>query len=122
MATRSSSPLFSPAVMLILSIIAGTLAWEVLAAFLALGNVQLGLTTGPVGFDAGVLSFYMEVNPGTFVGLFLGYRFGQRSTTGSKRRSSSRSKKSGGARENGGAAAQGSEGKGSPANGGGGDG
>ena len=84
----------TPQLIFFLSIIAGTLAWGVLAAFLALGDIELGLSTGPVGFDAGVLSFYIEVNPGTFAGLFVGYRLGKGVAGGRRSRSSSGSRRS----------------------------
>jgi hypothetical protein len=74
MPSRSTPPLFSPQLIFILAILAGTLGWEVLVSLLALGGLELDLSTAPVGFDAKVISFYMEVNPGTFLGLFFGYR------------------------------------------------
>ena len=94
MATKQKNFL-SPQLIFFLSILAGTLAWEVLASFLALGGVVLGLSTGPVGFDAGVLSLYIEVNPGTFLGLFFGYRFGRTvAASGRSRAGGSRARRS----------------------------
>lgn len=86
MSSKTASAIFSPQLIFLLAIIAGTLAWELLAAFLALGGIELGLTTGPVGFDAGVISFFIEVNPGTFLGLFIGYRLGRSVAGGSTSR------------------------------------
>ncbi|MFP4300654.1 MAG: hypothetical protein ACLFPW_13770 [Spirochaetaceae bacterium] len=96
MPSRSTPTLFSPQLIFVLTILAGTLGWEVLVSLLALGGLELPLSTGPVGFDVKVISFYMEVNPGTFLGLFLGYRFA-RSVSGSKgaSRRSGRSKPAG---------------------------
>ncbi len=96
MPSRSTPTLFSPQLIFVLAILAGTLGWEVLVSLLALGGLELDLSTGPVGFDAKVISFYMEVNPGTFLGLFFGYRFARAvaGTTGGSRRSE-RSKTSG---------------------------
>ncbi|MFW6250438.1 MAG: hypothetical protein ACOC47_04975 [Alkalispirochaetaceae bacterium] len=91
---KKASP-FPPYLLVILSILAGSLGWEVLVSLLALLGLPLELSTGPVGFDAGVLSVYMEVNPGTFIGLFLGYRAAQTlGSTGTprKRRSPSGSR------------------------------
>lgn len=124
MPTKSTNLPLSPLVVFILTILAGTLGWEVLVSILALGGLQLNLSTGPVGFDVKVISFYMEVNPGTFLGLYLGYRFA-RSVAGSAGRSrkpggsrSPRSRKSSGS--GGGANSSGARGK--PASGDGGSG
>lgn len=123
MSSRSNPAILSPQLIFLLSILAGTLAWELLAAFLALGGIDLGLTTGPVGFDAGVISFFIEVNPGTFLGLFLGYRFG-RAVAGSggsksrRRGSSSRSARAkGGGATGSGAGGSGKAAPGKPAGG-----
>lgn len=114
MSSRSNPAILSPQLIFLLSIVAGTLAWELLAAFLALGGIDLGLTTGPVGFDAGVISFFIEVNPGTFLGLFLGYRFGRAvaGSGGSKSRRRGSSSRSARAKGGGGATGSGARGSG----------
>jgi hypothetical protein len=91
---KTRNALFSPQLIFFLAILAGTLGWEVLVSILALGGLELQLSTGPVGFDVEVLSFYMEVNPGTFVGLFIGYRMARSAAEG--RRQSSGARSSGG--------------------------
>jgi hypothetical protein len=54
------------------SIAAGTLGWELLARVLSYAGIELSLSVGPVGFDIAVLSVYMEINPGSFLGLLGG--------------------------------------------------
>lgn len=114
MPRKTSKAFLSPQLIFVLAILAGTLGWEVMVSLLALGGLELELSTGPVGFDVGVLSIYMEVNPGTFIGLFLGYRMaGSVSTTG-RRSSSSRSTggRSSGSRSSGGRPKNGKSGDG----------
>ena len=84
MATNRTKNVLSPQLLFFMAIIAGTLGWEVLTSLLSLIGLSLDLSTGPVGFDSGVLSVYMEINPGTFLGLFLGYR-GARGVAGGGR-------------------------------------
>lgn len=99
MPSKSGKTFLSPQLIFILAILAGTLGWEVLVSILALGGLELELSTGPVGFDVEVLSFYLEVNPGTFIGLFAGYRLAGSVTRGSRpsgsRSSRASSKKTG---------------------------
>lgn len=103
MPSDSRNIFLSPRLIFALAILAGTLGWEVFVSILALGGLELEISTGPVGIDVGVLSFYMKVNPGTFIGLFAGYRLAGRVTRGSRppasrsasRGSSGRGKKGG---------------------------
>ena len=53
---------------LILTAVAGTLAWELLELIINTAGLQLNLSAGPVGFDIDVLSLYIKANPGTLLG------------------------------------------------------
>ena len=66
---RNVGPFFA---ILLGSMAAGTLGWELLARILSYADIALSLTVGPVGFDIKVLSIYMEVNPGSFLGVLGG--------------------------------------------------
>ena len=54
---------------LVLCLIVGTLAWEVLERILRMSGVPLDLTVGPIGFDIGILAVWLEANPGTLLGI-----------------------------------------------------
>ncbi len=60
---------------IILGIITGSLCWEILERLLAAAGLNLNLSTGPVGFDISVLSVYLKVNPGSFLGAAGGWLF-----------------------------------------------
>ncbi len=53
----------------ILSMIVGTLAWELVERLVELAGGVLDLGVGPIGFDAEVLAVWIEVNPGTLLGI-----------------------------------------------------
>lgn len=55
--------------LLLLCTVIGTLAWEILERLLALADVVIDLTAGPVGFDLVVLSISVLANPGTILGV-----------------------------------------------------
>ena len=55
--------------MLFLGLMIGTLVWELAERLLALAGVDVTLAVGPVGFDVGVLSMYLKVNPGSLMGI-----------------------------------------------------
>ena len=55
-----------------LGFLIGTLAWEVLERILLQVGIELALGIGPVGFDLSVLSFFVKINPGTFIGILGG--------------------------------------------------
>jgi hypothetical protein len=46
-----------------------TLAWELVERLLALADVTLDLSLGPIGFDIQVISLYVQANPGTLLGI-----------------------------------------------------
>ena len=60
---RSSFVLF-----LLLGILIGSLSWEVLERIVALTGRRMELSIGPVGFDLNVLSVWIRLNPGSFLG------------------------------------------------------
>jgi len=55
-----------------LGFLIGTLGWEVLERILLQLGWEIALGIGPVGFDLSVLSFFIKVNPGTFIGVLGG--------------------------------------------------
>lgn len=61
-------------ILMVFSAIVGTFAWEVLERLVSLTGVTLDLRVGPLGFDSGVLAIRLMVNPGTLIGVPLGYR------------------------------------------------
>lgn len=54
---------------ILLGLTSGTLVWELLERILSLVGVDFTLTAGPVGFDIGVLSVFLTVNPGSILGI-----------------------------------------------------
>ena len=63
-----------PALMLVLllALLVGTLSWELLERIVALSGRRMDLSIGPVGFDLRVLSVWIELNPGSFLGIIAG--------------------------------------------------
>ena len=53
---------------IILGIVIGSLCWEIFERLIAITGFDLNLSTGPVGFDISVLSVYLKINPGSFIG------------------------------------------------------
>jgi hypothetical protein len=41
--------------------------------FLEIMGIALDLTAGPIGFDVGALQMWLSINPGTFIGLAMGW-------------------------------------------------
>ena len=54
---------------LLLCLLIGTLAWELVERLLELAGVTLDLAVGPVGFDIEVIEVAVMANPGTLLGL-----------------------------------------------------
>ena len=61
--------LSSLALICLLAMLVGGLAWEVLELLALRFGLAVDLSIGPVGFDLGVLAMSVTVNPGTFLGL-----------------------------------------------------
>jgi hypothetical protein len=55
--------------LLVLCMVIGTLAWEIVERLLALAGVALDLSVGPVGFDIEVIALSVMANPGTLIGI-----------------------------------------------------
>ncbi len=60
---------------IILGIVIGSLFWEILERLISMGGINLDLSVGPVGFDISVLSVYLKINPGSFLGAAGGWFF-----------------------------------------------
>ena len=71
LSNRTASTFFA---LLLLGTLIGTFSWEILERLLAIASVPLDLRVGPLGFDTGVLSVRLMLNPGSFVGLYFGHR------------------------------------------------
>ena len=52
----------------ILGLLIGTLTWDIIERLFALGGFSFSLSTAPLGFDLGVIRFYLRFNPGSFLG------------------------------------------------------
>ena len=61
--------LSSLALICVLCMLAGGLAWEVLERAALRFGLDVDLSVGPVGFDLSVVALHVTVNPGTFLGL-----------------------------------------------------
>ncbi len=58
---------------LLLFCVAGTLAWELVEVILYAAGLNVNLSVGPVGFDLDVLSVFISANPGTILGIAVGW-------------------------------------------------
>lgn len=54
---------------LLLSLLIGTFAWDLLERLLSYAEVPVHIAIGPVGFDLLVISCYVYLNPGTVCGI-----------------------------------------------------
>lgn len=54
---------------LLLCLVIGTLAWELVERLLELAGVTLDLSVGPVGFDIEVIALSVMANPGTLIAI-----------------------------------------------------
>ena len=61
--------LSSLALICVLCMLAGGLAWEVLERVALRFGLDVDFSVGPVGFDLSVVALHVTVNPGTFLGL-----------------------------------------------------
>ena len=62
---------------LFLSLLIGTLVWEIIERLLGGFGVPIDLSVGPLGFDAHVIAVWVRANPGTAVAVYPGIRFFQ---------------------------------------------
>ncbi|MBI9108120.1 MAG: hypothetical protein JEZ04_15330 [Spirochaetales bacterium] len=58
---------------LVICSVLGTLCWELIEVLIRIAGVNFTLTAGPVGFDIGVLSIHIKINPGTPAGFAAGW-------------------------------------------------
>jgi hypothetical protein len=65
----TTKTLSSLALLCVLCMLIGAVAWEVLERVSLRLGFDLDLSVGPVGFDLDVVSLHVKVNPGTFLGL-----------------------------------------------------
>lgn len=54
--------------LLLFGILIGSMSWELLERVIALAGKQMDLSTRPIGFDLHVISVWLRVNPGSFLG------------------------------------------------------
>ena len=54
---------------LLLSLLIGTFAWDLLERLLSYAAMPIHIAIGPVGFDLLVISCYVYLNPGTLFGI-----------------------------------------------------
>ena len=57
----------------ILSTLAGSFAWFILEIIFAALGLPFSLSTGRIGFDLEIIAFYLNVNPGTVLGIASGF-------------------------------------------------
>ncbi|MFW5742887.1 MAG: hypothetical protein ACOCY8_06625 [Spirochaetota bacterium] len=65
--TAKNLPMFLR--ILVLCLVIGTLAWELVERLLELAGVALDLSVGPVGFDIEVVALSVMANPGTLIAI-----------------------------------------------------
>ncbi len=56
-------------IFIFLGLIIGSLGWDILERLIGMGSPGFTLSTGPVGFDLGVISIYLKFNPGSLAGI-----------------------------------------------------
>lgn len=57
----------------ILSTLAGSFAWFILEIIFSALGLPFSLSTGRIGFDLEIIAFYLNVNPGTVLGIAAGF-------------------------------------------------
>ncbi len=51
----------------------GSFAWFILEIIFKSAGLSFSLSTGRIGFDLGIIAFFLNVNPGTVLGLAAGF-------------------------------------------------
>jgi len=59
-------------VFLFTGLLIGSLSWELLERLLAHRGIEVTMSVGPIGIDLSVVSFYVKINPGSFLGVLAG--------------------------------------------------
>ncbi|MDA3940767.1 MAG: hypothetical protein PF693_15900 [Spirochaetia bacterium] len=60
-------------IVVILCTLGGSFAWFVLEIILNATGLPFTFSTGRIGFDLQIIAFYLNVNPGTVLGLASGF-------------------------------------------------
>ena len=60
-------------IVVILCTLGGSFAWFILEIILTSVGLPFSLSTGKIGFDLQIVSFYLNVNPGTVLGITAGF-------------------------------------------------
>jgi len=68
--SRNRATLFR---LILLGLLAGTLAWALAERALGYAGVMIDMGIGPIGFDLRVLAVSLYVNPGTLLGIAGGW-------------------------------------------------
>ena len=58
---------------IILCALGGSFTWFILEIILAKTGLPFSLSTGRIGFDIEIIAFYLNVNPGTVLGIAAGF-------------------------------------------------
>ena len=58
---------------LALCTLGGSFAWFILEIIFASAGLPFSLSTGRIGFDLKIIALYLNVNPGTVLGLAAGF-------------------------------------------------
>ena len=53
---------------LLLGLVIGSVAWEIVERLINAAGLSLSLSIGPVGFDLRVLAVWIRLNPGSLLG------------------------------------------------------
>ena len=57
----------------ILATLAGSFAWFILEIIFSALGLPFSLSTGRIGFDLEIIAFYLNINPGTVMGITAGF-------------------------------------------------
>lgn len=58
---------------MVLCTLCGSFAWFILEIIFAAAGLPFSLSTGRIGFDLEIIAFYLNVNPGTVLGMASGF-------------------------------------------------
>ena len=60
-------------IVVILCTLGGSFAWFILEIIFASLGLPFSLSTGRIGFDLEIIAFYININPGTVLGMASGF-------------------------------------------------
>ena len=69
--TKKNRPSFI--IIIFLATLAGSFTWFILEIIFKNMGIPFSFSTGKIGFDIEIISFYLNVNPGTVLGMVGGY-------------------------------------------------